>query len=92
MTLAVGHGYELPYLLDLPITAFNALVDSILRVKKQALAEAGWVVHYAAQYEKKALKEYLGAVTGETDRESKAEHSLAREQMNRQGAKPRGLR
>ena len=89
MTLAVGYGYELPYLLDLPLPAFDALAASILRVRREALSESGWVHHLASQYEAKHLIEHLHALTGTAKKIEKTEHKAAREAMNVGGNRPR---
>ena len=94
MTLAVGHGYTLEYLLDLPLTQFNDLVDSILRVSKRTLSETGMVIHLASQAGTKDLVKYLKSMTGEpkvaSEEESK-EHAAQRAAMNSGGGgKKRG--
>lgn len=88
MTLAVGHGYDLPYLLDLPLTAFEDLAASIMRVSRKALAESSMAMHLAAQGQTKDLMKYLKALTGAKDsadekKTKAAAHIQTSQEMNR---------
>lgn len=89
MTLAVGYGYELPYLLDLPLPSFDALAASIVRTRRGVLAELGRVTYLAAQCKYEDLEKHLSVLEGTSRKIEASEHKAAREAMNAEGNRPR---
>lgn len=79
MTLLVGHGYALDWVLDLDLALFDACCRSVLRVSRERLAESARATMLAAQGAPKDLEKWLSKLTGSEPEPPKGAKDLMRD-------------
>lgn len=83
VTEAVGWGYPVEFVLDMPVTGLGALFESVERVKSKHIVESTWLNLAASQGSGKDVKKALKARTeraGRPEEKPTGLKALARQQ------------